>query len=292
MGVSPCPDCSAMHTELLRQNGHADPIGAGCSHSVHFVLSQPCSSASPWLCRRRDEWVVGLTYRLDSNPRPLIPRGNKPLNPWSSVPAALHCFHPREPAGDGGFLRLCAGTAERPRLASVNLFGRLLLVFLRWRRREPLGLWDTAVTPFRVVPSDLDVLGHMNNGKYLSLMDLGRMDLMLRSGFWAKVRAHGWYPVVAGQTITYRKSLNLAQRFELRTAVLGFDDRWIFMEQTFTSGDVVYAHAVVRARFLKQSGGSVSHDEIAELAGGYPDLNLPEWLHGWTEATKIPASAR
>ena len=93
MGVSPCPDCSAMHTELLRQNGHADPIGAGCSHSVHFVLSQPCSSASPWLCRRRDEWVVGLTYRLDSNPRPLIPRGNKPLNPWSSVPAALHCFH-------------------------------------------------------------------------------------------------------------------------------------------------------------------------------------------------------
>ncbi|WP_300078618.1 acyl-CoA thioesterase [Propioniciclava sp.] len=174
----------------------------------------------------------------------------------------------------------------------MNLFGRLLLLFLRWRKREPLGLWDTAVTPFRVVPSDLDVLGHMNNGKYLSLMDLGRMDLMLRSGFWAKVREQGWYPVVAGQTITYRKSLNLGQAFELSTAVLGFDDRWVFMEQTFTSGDVVYAHAVVRARFLKQSGGSVDHDELAELAGGYPDLQLPDWLHGWTESTKIPASAR
>ena len=48
----------------------------------------------------------------------------------------------------------------------------------------------------------------------------------------------------------------------------------------------------MRARFLKQSGGSVDHDELAELAGGYPDLQLPDWLHGWTESTKIPASAR
>lgn len=175
-----------------------------------------------------------------------------------------------------------------PTLGAVNLYGRLVLLFLRWRGREPLNLWDTAVTRFRVVPTDLDVLLHMNNGRYLTLMDLGRMDLMLRSGFWATVRARGWYPVVAGQTITYRRSLGLGQRFDLHTRVLGFDDRWIFLSQTFRRGETVVAHAVVRARFLKESGGSVTHDELFGLVGDAPELELPAWLADWTAATKIP----
>ncbi|WP_342372968.1 acyl-CoA thioesterase [Propioniciclava soli] len=170
----------------------------------------------------------------------------------------------------------------------MNLYGRLLMLLLRWRRRAPVGLWDAVVTRFRVVPTDLDLMAHMNNGKYLTLMDLGRMDLMLRSGFWGTVRAQGWYPVVAGQTITYRRSLRLGQRFELHTKVLGFDERWIFVEQTFRRGEVVHAHAVVRARFLKESGGSVEHDELFALVGDRPALDLPAWLVDWTESTKIP----
>ena len=94
----------------------------------------------------------------------------------------------------------------------MNLYWRMLLLRLRWLRARRLSIWDTARTPFRVVPTDLDLLLHMNNGKYLTLMDLGRMDLMVRSGMWAKLSARGWFPVVAGQTITYRKSLRLGQR--------------------------------------------------------------------------------
>ena len=87
------PDGAAVHAELLRQCGGADAVGAGCSHSVHFPVGQPCSSASPWLCRRRDEWVVGLAHGLDSDPRPLIPSGNKPLDPWSPVPVVIDGVH-------------------------------------------------------------------------------------------------------------------------------------------------------------------------------------------------------
>jgi acyl-CoA thioesterase FadM len=85
------------------------------------------------------------------------------------------------------------------------------------------------VTPFRVWPSDLDTLLHMNNGKYLSIMDLGRMDLMLRSGTWPRLKAAGWYPVLAGQTIAYYRSLNPWKTFEVHTRILGFDDRWGFL---------------------------------------------------------------
>ena len=90
----------------------------------------------------------------------------------------------------------------------MNKYWRLLWLFLRHRARPRLGIWDTARTPFRVLPTDLDLLRHMNNGTYLTLMDLGRMDLMLRSGVWKIVSDQGWYPVVAGQTISYRRSLD------------------------------------------------------------------------------------
>lgn len=82
-----------MHAELLRQRGDADAVGAGCSHSFHFRLRQRCSSASPWLCRRRDERVFGLIYGLDGDPRPLIPRGDQPLDPLSPVPIAFDGVH-------------------------------------------------------------------------------------------------------------------------------------------------------------------------------------------------------
>ena len=43
---------------------------------------------------------------------------------------------------------------------------------------EPLG---TSVLGFLVWPNDLDVNVHMNNGRFLSIMDLGRFDLSFRT---------------------------------------------------------------------------------------------------------------
>ena len=64
----------------------------------------------------------------------------------------------------------------------MNLWLRLILQLLKSRfaaALEPLG---TSVRRGRVWPTDLDVSLHMNNGRYLTLMDLGRLDLMLRTG--------------------------------------------------------------------------------------------------------------
>jgi len=173
----------------------------------------------------------------------------------------------------------------------MNLYFRLVLLWLRSRRRPRLDLWETAKTPFRVVPTDLDPLGHMTNARYFAIMDVGRIDLMVRSGFWSKMKEQGWYPVVAGQTITYRKSLKPGQRFELHTRVLGFDERWAYIEQAFCVGTTVYAQAFVRTRFLKRSGGSVEHDELEKLTGGFPtSLEIPEWLQEWTAASRVGES--
>ena len=168
----------------------------------------------------------------------------------------------------------------------MNLYFRLLLFMVRVRFRRRLGIWDTSHVTFRVNPFDLDVMRHMNNGRYLTLMDLGRMDLMLRSRFWQRIADQGWYPVVAGQTITYRRSLLLWERFDLASRVIGHDDRWIYMEQVFRRDGQVVADAIVRARFLHRTGGSVPVDELIALVGPLPEhLTLPEWVTEWNEGS-------
>ena len=56
----------------------------------------------------------------------------------------------------------------------MNLYFRLLIrLWMTWIKPRPLGLLDTSELPGRVWPMDLDTNLHMNNGRYLSLMDLG-----------------------------------------------------------------------------------------------------------------------
>jgi YbgC/YbaW family acyl-CoA thioester hydrolase len=177
----------------------------------------------------------------------------------------------------------------------VNLTFRLLLLTLRVRLtpRRRLSLWDESRTPFRVTLTDLDPLRHVNNGKYLSLLDLGRLELLLRSGAWQVYGERGWYSVVAAQTITYKRSLTLGQRFELRSRVLGVDERAVYLEQTFVRRGDVVARAVVQARFLRRTGGSVPPDEVLAATGGSPrDLTLPSWVTAWAEAVRISGAGR
>jgi acyl-CoA thioesterase FadM len=173
----------------------------------------------------------------------------------------------------------------------VNKWLHMLWVMLTMRRRSPLSVRDVGRLELRVTPDDLDVLRHMNNGVYLSLMDLGRVDLLTRAGIWQKFKKLGWYPVVAAQTISYRKSLNPGQRYTLETAIAGFTERDVFVEQRFVVGGEVYARAFVRARFLKRAGGSVSMAEIADASGVDPaDWPAPEWLARWADEVALPST--
>ena len=159
----------------------------------------------------------------------------------------------------------------------MNLFFRLLRVRLLSRFRPRCSVLGPVRTPFRVLPTDLDVLRHVNNGVYLSLMDLARVDLMIRSGLLGPLRERGWYPVVAAETIRFRRSLELFQRFAVETRVVGWDERVFFVHQRFLRGDDVVAAAFVAARFLRR-GGTVPPAEVLELAGLDPaPPTPPEW---------------
>lgn len=167
----------------------------------------------------------------------------------------------------------------------MSLLIRLLLVVLTSRHRSRLHVLDTCVTPFRVWLNDLDVLLHMNNGRYFTILDLARVDLMMRSGLWRQLKTRGWYPVVTLETMRFHRSLELGNRYNVQTRVIGWDEKHIFIEQGFVRDDVQVALSVVRARFLKRSGGTVTTAELLQLAEiTQPSPELPGWVAGWSAA--------
>jgi acyl-CoA thioesterase FadM len=134
----------------------------------------------------------------------------------------------------------------------MNLWLRLLwlLASARWRGAlaPPFGV---SQLPFRVMPHDLDTSLHMNNGRYWTLMDLGRTDLLVRMGLWRSVLKNGWTPVVSAGKIRFRRELRLWRAFTLKTAILCWGDTWAVMEHRLVSlnaegREVVNATAFVR----------------------------------------------
>lgn len=143
----------------------------------------------------------------------------------------------------------------------------------------------------RVLPNDLDLFGHMNNGRYPTVLDLGRIEQMYRSRIRQDLRARGAYFVVAALTVNYRRSLMPWQRYEIRTRFLGATAFGTYVEQTFVgAGDhdgEVFAHAVVRLRALRKSGGTLDDAELAEIFGPAPDgREVPGWVGEWSDAAR------
>lgn len=155
---------------------------------------------------------------------------------------------------------------------------RLLWLRLVSRFRPRARLLEPVRTPFRVMPTDLDLLRHVNNGVYFSLLDVARMDLLLRAGLGGELKRRGWFPVVSAESIGFRRSLELFQRFDVETRVLGWDDRSFYIHQRFIRGDDTIASALVAGRFLRKEGGSVSPAEAAALAGEEESPEVPEWV--------------
>jgi acyl-CoA thioesterase FadM len=168
---------------------------------------------------------------------------------------------------------------------------QLVRLSLTASRRPRIGLYDVARMRGRVWPTDLDEYRHVNNGVYLSMMDLPRLDLLMRSGLWPRFKAAGIYPVVASQTITYRKSLRLWQAFEIETRILGYDDRAVYLEQRFVADGEVYARGFVKGRFLRRGGGVVPIAEVGMLAGIDPAAHpVPDWLRDWSQHVTLPST--
>lgn len=163
----------------------------------------------------------------------------------------------------------------------MNLWLRVLAVLVSTFFRRRLGVLDESILRFVVLPNDLDVNIHMNNARYLSHMDLGRFDLMLRNGMFGHIRRQRWMPVIGSATVRFSRSLKPFERFTLRSRLIGWDEKWFYLEQRIEVRQHKAATAIVRAVF-RGPDGAVPPEQVLAIAGYHgPVPTLPSWLDAW-----------
>ena len=151
-----------------------------------------------------------------------------------------------------------------------------------FRRRS--GLLDEAVTRFTVLPNDCDLNLHLNGGRFLSFMDIARVELLARMGALGRLVRRGWRPIMGATVIRYRRSILPFERFTIRTRVLGWDEKWFYLEHVVEKGEELCATGTVRTLFRGREG-ILPPSTVLDLFGaaGMPSPPLPELVARWRE---------
>jgi YbgC/YbaW family acyl-CoA thioester hydrolase len=164
----------------------------------------------------------------------------------------------------------------------MHMIFRTIWIFLKRHFLKETSFADKTVISMRVMPTDLDFLWHVNNGVYFSFMDFGRWDMIFRNGVFSAAKNNGWYSVVAAETIKFKKSLELWDKFEIETQIMGHDERYFFIQQKFLRKGHLMATGLVKIRFLKRKGGTVATKDVLELFKGHTLENkAPELAQDW-----------
>lgn len=138
----------------------------------------------------------------------------------------------------------------------------------------------------RVWPNDIDLNLHLNNARFLSLMDYGRTHLLARSGLLEHILRSRWQPLVGAVWMTYRRSLPVFSRFTLASRLVCWDERWFYLEQTFTGREGLAAVGWVKA-VLRDARGNVAPQKVIEgVAPGAISPPMPESIATWNELTR------
>ena len=168
---------------------------------------------------------------------------------------------------------------------------RVVRIALSLIGRPRVDLLATTRVCIRIWPNDLDTNMHVNNGRYLTLADLGRMDWFVRTGVYATAKRQGVFPVVGDAIAKYRRELRLFEKVDIESRLVGWSGSWGFLEHRFIRHGRVVAMVGVRGAFRGPKGRMDAWEFLAELlksgAAGVPvSPPLPAWTQDFYDSAE------
>ncbi len=155
---------------------------------------------------------------------------------------------------------------------------------VRARRLPRLGPQAVHHSTHLCWPIDIDPWMELNNGRTLTLYDLGRMPLLDRLGFLTLMRDQSWGMVVAGASIRYRRRVKVFNRFRMQSALLGWDARFFYFQQSMWLGDEASSSILVRSAMTDANGIAAPAKATIKLGWGADSPALPAYVQAWVQA--------
>lgn len=169
----------------------------------------------------------------------------------------------------------------------MNLYFRLIWIVFRSLFKPQIDFSDKVALKLWILPNDLDINRHLNNGRYLTILDFGSIDLFLRSGVLFRAIRNGFKPMIGGLIVTYRKSLSLFERYTLTMQLEAWDDRWNYFKFEFEKlNGQLSAAGYFKGAFVSKHG--LVPNRVADEIFGYKrgSCVLPPAVENWIEAER------
>ena len=165
------------------------------------------------------------------------------------------------------------------------LFFRFVLAMLLsgFRRRvEPL---DEARLRFTALPHDCDLNFHVNSGRYLSFMDVARIEFLGRVRLLVPLFRRGWRPVMGGCIVRFRRSVLPFERFTVRSRVVGWDEKWFYFEHIIENKDGAFCAAGHVRTVIRDRNGNKRPAEVLALLNVSETVSpsMPEFVTKWRD---------
>ena len=155
------------------------------------------------------------------------------------------------------------------------------------RRMPHLPVLGTHVSHHRCWPWDLDPWIELNNGRTLTLYDLGRIPMAQRSGLIPILRDRKWGITIAGSSVRYRRRIRAFERFTMISRVVGWDHRFIYMDQSMWKGTECCNQVLIRSA-ITSAGWIVPPAQVMAALVAAPDSPpLPYWIAAWSQADAL-----
>ena len=146
---------------------------------------------------------------------------------------------------------------------------RMIWQLYQHRNAPHLPLTGTHVSHHYCLPWDIDLWRELNNGRTLTLYDLGRIPLAGRVGLIGVLRRERWGLTMAGASVRYRRRVRMFDRVEMRSRLIGWDSRFMYLEQSMwtTHGDCA-SHVLYRAAVTGRAGIVPTAEVLAARRAG------------------------
>ncbi|WP_319825371.1 acyl-CoA thioesterase [Thalassovita sp.] len=157
--------------------------------------------------------------------------------------------------------------------------------FIKFRKAPALAFDGTHVSHHMCMPWDIDLWMELNNGRTLTIYDLGRMILAKRVGLLGALTRNRWGMTMAGAVVRYRRRIRVFETVEMRSRAVCWDDRFLYLEQSMWKKDGECANHVVYRTAVTDKNGIVAPEVvIRNIMGTVPVVETPDWIAKWIEA--------
>jgi len=161
---------------------------------------------------------------------------------------------------------------------------RVIKETLRAKFMAPLEALEAHVSHHRCWPQDLDVFMEMNNGRILSILDIGRTGLAQRVGLINALKDNRWGMTMAGNSVRYRKRIRPFVKFRVVSRAVGWDDKFFYLEHSLWIGDECAVQALFRSAVTDQNGIVNPTRVFAHIGHDGVSPSMPAWVRAWIDA--------